>query len=110
MLMFQPPDNSKLYRDQFPVVWSKLHSHFYLVKCLMGGFQRPEIIKFVPNPMGNAKATVRYVSRLAFGYAQTVSPSLLAVVGLCSPNVQDDDNLVDASAWTEVKVCPSQAT
>jgi hypothetical protein len=87
MLMFQPLENSKLYRDQFPVVWSKLHSHFYLVKCLMAFFQRTEIIKFVPSSQGHDKATVRYVPRLAFGYAQTVSSSLLVVVGLCSPNV-----------------------
>ncbi|KAF8600684.1 hypothetical protein BDV93DRAFT_525268 [Ceratobasidium sp. AG-I] len=64
MLMFQPPSNSKLFRDQFPVVW--------------------KVITF--RAKGHAKASISYVSRLAFGYAQT-----------------DRDNLVDSAAWTEVK-------
>ncbi|KAG8736739.1 hypothetical protein FRC10_008981 [Ceratobasidium sp. 414] len=49
MLMFQPPSNVKLYRDQFPVVW--------------------KVITFRAG--GHAKASVKYVARLAFGYAQT---------------------------------------
>ncbi|KAF8600681.1 hypothetical protein BDV93DRAFT_525265 [Ceratobasidium sp. AG-I] len=64
MLMFEPPSNSKLFRDQFPVVW--------------------KVITF--RAKGHGKASINYVARLAFGYAQT-----------------DADNLVDASAWTEVK-------
>ncbi|KAG9096234.1 hypothetical protein FS749_008865 [Ceratobasidium sp. UAMH 11750] len=63
MLMFQPPSTSKLFRDQFPVVW--------------------KIINFRAG--GHSKATVKYVARLAFGYAQT-----------------DDNNLVDSAAWVEV--------
>ncbi|KAB5589142.1 hypothetical protein CTheo_7414 [Ceratobasidium theobromae] len=64
MLMFEPPKNDKLFRDQFPVVW--------------------KVITF--RAKGNAKATVKYVNRLAFGYAQT-----------------DSENLVDSAAWVEVK-------
>ncbi|QRV94541.1 hypothetical protein RhiJN_22559 [Ceratobasidium sp. AG-Ba] len=64
MLMFQPPNSGKLYKDQFPVVW--------------------KIITFRAG--GHAKAVVRYAARLAFGYAQA-----------------DDENLVDSSAWVEVK-------
>ncbi|KAB5592341.1 hypothetical protein CTheo_4222 [Ceratobasidium theobromae] len=64
MLVFEPPKTDKLFRDQFPVVW--------------------KVITF--RAKGNAKAMVKYVNRLAFGYAQI-----------------DQDNLVDAAAWVEVK-------
>ncbi|KAG9081169.1 hypothetical protein FRC06_005754, partial [Ceratobasidium sp. 370] len=55
MLMFDPPSTSKLYRDQFPVVW--------------------KIINFRAG--GHAKATVKYAARLAFGYAQTDDNNLV---------------------------------
>ncbi|KAB5592337.1 hypothetical protein CTheo_4218 [Ceratobasidium theobromae] len=55
MLMFQPPQTSKLFRDQFPVVW--------------------KVITF--RAKGHAKAVVQYVPRLAFGYAQTDSDNLV---------------------------------
>ncbi|KEP45907.1 hypothetical protein V565_232000, partial [Rhizoctonia solani 123E] len=49
MFMFEAPQNSKLFKDQFPVVW--------------------KVINFRAN--GHAKASVQYGARLAFGYAQT---------------------------------------
>ncbi|KAF8751671.1 hypothetical protein RHS01_08249 [Rhizoctonia solani] len=49
MLMFEPPNSSKLYRDQFPVVW--------------------KVITF--RAKGHSKAALHYQQRLAFGYAQT---------------------------------------
>ncbi|KAF8593191.1 hypothetical protein BDV93DRAFT_529974, partial [Ceratobasidium sp. AG-I] len=55
MLMFQPPDNGKLFRDQFPVVW--------------------KVITF--RARGHAKATIQYNARLAFGYAQTDQDNLV---------------------------------
>ncbi|QRV94506.1 hypothetical protein RhiJN_22524 [Ceratobasidium sp. AG-Ba] len=55
MLMFQPPSNAKLFKDQFPVVW--------------------KIITFRAG--GHAKAVVRYCARLAFGYAQTDDDNLV---------------------------------
>ncbi|CAE6476488.1 unnamed protein product [Rhizoctonia solani] len=64
MLMFEPPNSHKLFKDQFPVVW--------------------KVISF--RAKGHAKASVQYVARLAFGYAQT-----------------DQDNLVDSAAWVEVQ-------
>ncbi|QRV84652.1 hypothetical protein RhiJN_26717 [Ceratobasidium sp. AG-Ba] len=64
MLTFDPVDNGKLFRNQFPVVW--------------------KVITFRAG--GHGKAVVRYVSRLAFGYAQ-----------------MDDSNFVDSAAWVEVK-------
>ncbi|QRW13263.1 hypothetical protein RhiLY_12262 [Ceratobasidium sp. AG-Ba] len=48
MLMFDPPNSQKLFKDQFPVVW--------------------KIVTFRAG--SHAKAVVRYSSRLAFGYAQ----------------------------------------
>ncbi|KAG9084526.1 hypothetical protein FRC06_004048, partial [Ceratobasidium sp. 370] len=51
MLMFEPPNTSQLYLDQFPVVW--------------------KLIKLTPKGRGHSKATVRYVDRLAFGYTET---------------------------------------
>ncbi|KAG9096236.1 hypothetical protein FS749_008867 [Ceratobasidium sp. UAMH 11750] len=64
MLLFNPPNSQKLFVDQYPVVW--------------------KVIAF--RARGHGKATVKYVNRLGFGYAQT-----------------DADNLVDSAAWTEVK-------
>ncbi|KAG9085642.1 hypothetical protein FRC06_003526 [Ceratobasidium sp. 370] len=72
MLMFEPPSDVKLFRDQFPVVW--------------------KIITFRAG--GHSKASVKYVARLAFGYAQTARFSLNAR--------NDDNNLVDSAAWVEV--------
>ncbi|CAE6373862.1 hypothetical protein RSOLAG1IB_06321 [Rhizoctonia solani AG-1 IB] len=55
MLMFEPPNNSKLFKDQFPVVW--------------------KVITF--RAKGHAKAAVHYHQRLAFGYAQTDRDNLV---------------------------------
>ncbi|KAG8719078.1 hypothetical protein FRC08_003696 [Ceratobasidium sp. 394] len=55
VLVFQPPDSSKLYRDQFPVVW--------------------KVITF--RARGHGKASVKYAARLAFGYAQTDADNLV---------------------------------
>ncbi|CAE6419667.1 unnamed protein product [Rhizoctonia solani] len=55
MLVFQPPDSSKLYRDQFPVVWKVVTFH----------------------ARGHAKAAIHYQNRLAFGYAQTDHENLV---------------------------------
>ncbi|KAG8700745.1 hypothetical protein FRC11_012699 [Ceratobasidium sp. 423] len=55
MLMFEPPNSSKLFKDQFPVVW--------------------KVITF--RAKGHAKATVHYHQRLAFGYAQTDRDNLV---------------------------------
>ncbi|CAE7230706.1 unnamed protein product [Rhizoctonia solani] len=55
MLLFEPPSNSKLFRDQFPVVW--------------------KVINF--RAKGHAKASVHYGARLAFGYAQTDQDNLV---------------------------------
>ncbi|KAG9096237.1 hypothetical protein FS749_008868 [Ceratobasidium sp. UAMH 11750] len=57
MLMFEPPNTSRLYRDQFPVVW--------------------KLVKLTPNLRGHGKATVRYVNRLAFGYTETEDNDLV---------------------------------
>ncbi|KAG8719080.1 hypothetical protein FRC08_003698 [Ceratobasidium sp. 394] len=67
MLLFNPPNSQKLFVDQYPVVWSESRLDITVV-------------------LGHGKATVKYVNRLGFGYAQT-----------------DADNLVDSAAWTEVK-------
>ncbi|EUC61444.1 hypothetical protein RSOL_395700, partial [Rhizoctonia solani AG-3 Rhs1AP] len=55
MFMFEAPQNSKLFKDQFPVVW--------------------KVINFRAN--GHAKASVQYGARLAFGYAQTDQDNLV---------------------------------
>ncbi|KAJ1299598.1 hypothetical protein OPQ81_012018 [Rhizoctonia solani] len=55
MLMFEPPNSHKLFKDQFPVVW--------------------KVITF--RARGHAKATVQYRARLAFGYAQTDQDNLV---------------------------------
>ncbi|KAG8713367.1 hypothetical protein FRC09_018803 [Ceratobasidium sp. 395] len=55
VLMFQPPSNEKLFKDQFPVVW--------------------KVITF--RARGHGKATVKYAARLAFGYAQTDADNLV---------------------------------
>ncbi|KAF8597183.1 hypothetical protein BDV93DRAFT_527621 [Ceratobasidium sp. AG-I] len=55
MLMFQPPNSGKLFRDQFPVVW--------------------KVITF--RARGHAKASIQYNARLAFGYAQTDQDNLV---------------------------------
>ncbi|KAG8701180.1 hypothetical protein FRC09_005517 [Ceratobasidium sp. 395] len=55
VLMFQPPSNDKLFKDQFPVVW--------------------KVITF--RARGHGKATVKYAARLAFGYAQTDADNLV---------------------------------
>ncbi|QRV94507.1 hypothetical protein RhiJN_22525 [Ceratobasidium sp. AG-Ba] len=80
MLMFQPPDSEKLYKDQFPVVW--------------------KVLTFRAG--GHAKAVVRYCARLAFGYAQTASSVTLLPAWLLIIE-QDDDNFVTSAAWVEVK-------
>ncbi|KAG9085641.1 hypothetical protein FRC06_003525 [Ceratobasidium sp. 370] len=64
MPMFKPPNSQKLFIDQYPVVW--------------------KVITF--RARGHGKASVKYVNRLGFGYAQT-----------------DEDNLVGAAAWVEVR-------
>ncbi|KAG8712551.1 hypothetical protein FRC09_019737 [Ceratobasidium sp. 395] len=48
MLVFQPPNTGKLYKNQFPVVWKTFN--------LRAG--------------GHGKAIVRYTNRLGSGYAQ----------------------------------------
>ncbi|KAB5588753.1 hypothetical protein CTheo_7807 [Ceratobasidium theobromae] len=63
LFMFEPPKSSKLYIDQFPVAW--------------------KVVTFRAG--GHAKATVQYIARLAFGYAQI-----------------NDENLVDSASWVEV--------
>jgi hypothetical protein len=68
MLMFQPPKTSKLFCEQFPVVWSKSYAHFVDMNLTI----YTEVITF--RAKGRAKASVHYVARLAFGYAQTVCP------------------------------------
>ncbi|CUA77327.1 hypothetical protein RSOLAG22IIIB_06656 [Rhizoctonia solani] len=55
MLMFEPPNNHKLFKDQFPVVW--------------------KVITF--RAKGHAKASIQYGARLAFGYAQTDQDNLV---------------------------------
>ncbi|KAJ1300844.1 hypothetical protein OPQ81_002484 [Rhizoctonia solani] len=55
MLMFEPPNSHKLFKDQFPVVW--------------------KVITF--RAKGHAKASVQYGARLAFGYAQTDQDNLV---------------------------------
>ncbi|CEL53355.1 hypothetical protein RSOLAG1IB_06322 [Rhizoctonia solani AG-1 IB] len=55
MMMFEPPNNSKLFKDQFPVVW--------------------KVITF--RARGHAKASVQYGARLGFGYAQTDQDNLV---------------------------------
>ncbi|KAG9119930.1 hypothetical protein FRC07_004812 [Ceratobasidium sp. 392] len=65
LFVFQPPDSPALYRDLFPVVWTK--------------------IKFAAKQK-HVKAVIRYVPRLAFGYAQT-----------------EEDNRVAASEWVDIK-------
>ncbi|KAG9118455.1 hypothetical protein FRC07_007029 [Ceratobasidium sp. 392] len=45
-----------------------------------------ELLKFVPSKKGHAKASVRYTSRLAFGYMET-----------------EDNNLIEPSAWVDVQ-------
>ncbi|KAG8738563.1 hypothetical protein FRC10_006688 [Ceratobasidium sp. 414] len=55
VLVFQPPETSKLFKDQFPVVW--------------------KVITF--RARGHGKATVKYAARLAFGYAQTDADNLV---------------------------------
>ncbi|KAG9096238.1 hypothetical protein FS749_008869 [Ceratobasidium sp. UAMH 11750] len=57
MLMFEPPNTSQLYVDQFPVAW--------------------KIIKFRPNKEGTSKATVHYDDRLAFGYSETEDNNII---------------------------------
>ncbi|KAF8600679.1 hypothetical protein BDV93DRAFT_261243 [Ceratobasidium sp. AG-I] len=64
MLMFDPPPSMKLFRTMFPVVW--------------------KVITF--RAQGHGKASVIYVPRYAFGYAQT-----------------DADNLVNVPFWKEVE-------
>ncbi|ELU36752.1 hypothetical protein AG1IA_09218 [Rhizoctonia solani AG-1 IA] len=49
MLMFEPPNNHKLFKDQFPVVWSE--SGLFILRS-------------------HAKASIQYGARLAFGYDQ----------------------------------------
>ncbi|KAG8719088.1 hypothetical protein FRC08_003706 [Ceratobasidium sp. 394] len=56
VLVFRPPKSSRLYRDQFPVVWKVMT------------FRGP----------GHGKAFVKYSARLAFGYAQTDADSLVS--------------------------------
>ncbi|KAG8683926.1 hypothetical protein FRC11_012874 [Ceratobasidium sp. 423] len=60
MLMFEPPNSSKLYKDQFP----KLTDHLF-----------PEVITF--RARGHAKAAINYQQRLAFGYSQTDCDNLV---------------------------------
>ncbi|KAG8793422.1 hypothetical protein FRC12_002797 [Ceratobasidium sp. 428] len=55
VLLFRPPANNKLFKDQFPVVW--------------------KVITF--RARGHGKATVKYAARLAFGYAQTDADNLV---------------------------------
>ncbi|CAE6458623.1 unnamed protein product [Rhizoctonia solani] len=55
MLMFEPPNSHKLFKDQFPVVW--------------------KVITF--RARGHAKASIQYGARLAFGYAQTGQDNLV---------------------------------
>ncbi|CAE7063522.1 unnamed protein product [Rhizoctonia solani] len=55
MLMFEPPNKHKLFKDQFPVVW--------------------KVITF--RAKGHAKATIQYRAQLAFGYAQTDQANLV---------------------------------
>ncbi|KAG8793515.1 hypothetical protein FRC12_002475 [Ceratobasidium sp. 428] len=57
MLMFEPPNTSQLYQDQFPVVWKTL--------------------KFKPNRRAHAKSSVTYTDRLAFGYMETQESNLI---------------------------------
>ncbi|QRV85490.1 hypothetical protein RhiJN_27564 [Ceratobasidium sp. AG-Ba] len=64
VLVFQPLSVGKLFKTQYPIVW--------------------KVITFRKG--AHSKATVRYSSRLAFGYSQT-----------------DDDNMVDSAAWIEVQ-------
>ncbi|KAG9096233.1 hypothetical protein FS749_008864 [Ceratobasidium sp. UAMH 11750] len=49
MFMFEPPNTSKLFRGEYPVVW--------------------KVIKLLAK--GHHKATIRYTSRLAFGCVET---------------------------------------
>lgn len=69
MLMFQPPNTHKLFREQFPVVWSECA--LSLCRSSHYSYENTEVITFRAH--GHDTATIQYNARLGFAYSITVS-------------------------------------
>ncbi|KAG8712513.1 hypothetical protein FRC09_019779 [Ceratobasidium sp. 395] len=85
MLMFEPPNTSQLYQDQFPVAWKTL--------------------KFKPNRRAHATSSVTYTDRLAFGYMETQESNLIepsAWVDVQSGDVAVISGGLDSQCFGEV--------